>query len=428
MWRRDRWQVLRSLRTYHTTDDRHSPRLAHHGTPGTGYGSIGGAHAQGCSPSQVGVYLGLDLASLGVQVVMIRPLDHLWPQVIAERTIGRLAMKFRLRKPPRIPLRAVRLKEQRRAGYRNMAAEPFVGLGAAFARRGGTRQGGTVVLALSRLEDAAKALGLGRTRLTEHLRGPGAATQIPRRAKSRRLQQLPGAHPGDIGPMRPLQLVLAFLPGEHEAANLEFVVHECYIHMMSENAPYIRDVAHLREALGLLGSLLDSTDDEIAIAVVGGSAMLFDGRVTRVTRDVDVVAFVDGEALAGGDPSFDALGRHVSAASLELGLDSDWLNFGPISLLDAGLPEGFLSRCRTERFGGLLVYVADRYDLIHMKLYAAADQGPESKHMHDLAMLDPTLEELDAAREWCCTQDVSAPFADEVDAAVAWVKDESDES
>jgi hypothetical protein len=73
------------------------------------------------------------------------------------------------------------------------------------------------------------------------------------------------------------------------------------------------------------------------------------------------------------------------------------------------------------------VYIADRYDLIHMKLFAAADQGPDSKHMSDLLLLGPTSEELDSARTWCCIQDVSGPFADEVDAAVTWVKRGSDE-
>lgn len=196
---------------------------------------------------------------------------------------------------------------------------------------------------------------------------------------------------------------------------------------MDQNTLHIRDVEHLREALGLLGSLLDATGVEVAIAVVGGSALLVGGHVTRATRDVDVVAFVDGEDLMGESPSSDALRRYVSAVALELGLNSDWLNLGPISLLDAGLPEGFLSRCRVERYGGLLVYVADRFDLIHMKLFAAADQGPESKHMHDLVMLVPTSEELEFARGWCLTQDVSEPFAREVDAAVVWVKRERDE-
>lgn len=163
---------------------------------------------------------------------------------------------------------------------------------------------------------------------------------------------------------------------------------------MQEDTLNIRDVAHLREALGLLGSLLDASEDEVAIAVVGGSALLLSGHVARVTRDVDVVAFVDEEILLHDSPHSNALIRHVSATALELGLAPDWLNLGPIELLDAGLPEGFLSRCRVERFSGLTVYVADRYDLIHMKLYAAADQGPQSKHMSDLQAMCPTPREL----------------------------------
>jgi hypothetical protein len=121
------------------------------------------------------------------------------------------------------------------------------------------------------------------------------------------------------------------------------------------------------------------------------------------------------------------LSGHVLAVALELGLDPVWVNLGPVSLLDAGLPEGFLARCRIESFGGLQVHFAGRYDLIHTKLYAAADQGPTSKHMSDLLALEPTPQELEAARAWCCTQDGSAPFATEVAAAVAWAKWGSDE-
>ncbi len=190
---------------------------------------------------------------------------------------------------------------------------------------------------------------------------------------------------------------------------------------MSQGPNQIRDVDHLRDALDLLGLLLATSGHQLAIAIVGGSALLFGGRVQRVTRDVDVVAFVDGEVLSDDTPNLESLERHVSAAALELNLAPDWLNQGPLSLLDAGLPEGFLARCRVERFGGLTVHIADRYDLIHMKLYAAADQGPQSKHMHDLRALDPTAEELDAARAWCCSQDVSEPFAGEVDEAIRWV-------
>ena len=42
---------------------------------------------------------------------------------------------------------------------------------------------------------------------------------------------------------------------------------------MSESGIPINDVEHLREALGLLGSLLETTHDVVEIAMVGGSAL-----------------------------------------------------------------------------------------------------------------------------------------------------------
>ena len=118
--------------------------------------------------------------------------------------------------------------------------------------------------------------------------------------------------------------------------------------------------------------------------------------------------------------------NHLEEA-FELGLAPNWLNLGPVSLLDVGPPDGFLSRCRVERFEGLTVYVADRYDLIHMKLYAAVDQGPRSKHMSDLVALDPSPAELESARLWCCRQDVSEAFANEVVPAIEWIRRVGDE-
>jgi len=89
----------------------------------------------------------------------------------------------------------------------------------------------------------------------------------------------------------------------------------------------------------------------LPLAVIGGSAPLLKGTITRVTRDVDVVAFVEGEDLRGEPSGTDVLAHHVWAVALDLGLDPAWLNLGPVSLLDAGLPEGFLARCRIESVG-----------------------------------------------------------------------------
>ena len=203
--------------------------------------------------------------------------------------------------------------------------------------------------------------------------------------------------------------------------HLEFAKCECYIRSVNEIGTPIRDVDHLRDALALLGALLAAEGETARIAVVGGSAMLLDGLIARATRDVDVVALVEGDELVGVSESSAGLNRYVSAVALELGLEPHWLNFGPTSLLDAGLPTGFLRRCRAETFGALTVFIADRYDLIHMKLYAATDHGPTSKHMADLEAMKPSPQELEDARRWCMEHDVSDAFANELDSAIAWV-------
>jgi hypothetical protein len=53
------------------------------------------------------------------------------------------------------------------------------------------------------------------------------------------------------------------------------------------------------------------------------------------------------------------------------------------------------------------VQVAGRLDQICFKLYAAVDQGLESKHATDLRMLGPAPEELMNAARWTRTHDPS---------------------
>jgi hypothetical protein len=74
--------------------------------------------------------------------------------------------------------------------------------------------------------------------------------------------------------------------------------------------------------------------------------------------------------------------------------------------------------------GGLWVGVASRVDLIHLKLYAAADDiGPASRHFRDLLALRPTSDELAAARTWITgTQDLSPAIAQALDAVIAHVR------
>lgn len=94
---------------------------------------------------------------------------------------------------------------------------------------------------------------------------------------------------------------------------------------------------------------------------------------------------------------------------------------GGALLLDAGLPDGFLGRVVRRDFAGLATSVASRYDQIHFKLYAAVDQGPDSKHAQDLLRLAPEPGELDAAAVWCRRQDPSSAFAGQLRQALEYL-------
>jgi len=92
------------------------------------------------------------------------------------------------------------------------------------------------------------------------------------------------------------------------------------------------------------------------------------------------------------------------------GLADDWVNLGPESLLDFGLPEGLVDRLERRDYGGLIAWLAGRFDMICFKLYAAVDQGPRSRHLQDLEELGPDQEELLAAARWTRTQDPSLGY------------------
>ncbi len=93
-----------------------------------------------------------------------------------------------------------------------------------------------------------------------------------------------------------------------------------------------------------------------------------------------------------------------------MGVGDNWLNAGPASLLDFGLPAGFRQRADVRRYGSLTVQVASRFDQICFKLYAAVDQGASSKHLDDLRLLEPTHAELLEAARWSTTHDPSEGY------------------
>jgi hypothetical protein len=174
----------------------------------------------------------------------------------------------------------------------------------------------------------------------------------------------------------------------------------------------------ISEVLGALGEILASEGEHAAIVVVGGTALIAQGFVERATGDVDVIAVTrktrrtGRRSIKAPEPLPQALVRAIARVARDFNLPGDWMNTTIGRQWETGLPPGFSDRIHWRQLGGLWLGLADRYDLIMMKLYAAADgSGPESVHFQDLLALKPTNDELRGAAEWVLSQDASPEFA-----------------
>ena len=178
----------------------------------------------------------------------------------------------------------------------------------------------------------------------------------------------------------------------------------------------------LEQALALLGGIRDRAPEahSISLVVCGGSALIATGLVTRTTKDVDVLEWLDD---TGAIAEISTLPQWLVEASGRvaelLNLPADWLNPGPRSLVnprlkDKGLPGGLVDRLVRQDYGNrLVVHFISRLDQIHLKIPAAVDQGGPSRHLDDLLTLSPSAEEIEAACRWAMTAiDPSPPFAE----------------
>ena len=167
-------------------------------------------------------------------------------------------------------------------------------------------------------------------------------------------------------------------------------------------------------ALRALAEQLGAEGAHFELVVVGGAALVAMGLVRRATRDVDVVGIRSRQGLESADPLPEVLVAASLRVARDLGLPADWINPGPTDLLDLGLPWGFLERVHRKEFGpALIVFFADRYDQIHLKLYAMVDQAG-GRHEEDLRALGPSSDELLAAARWTRTHDPSPAFLDQL--------------
>ena len=168
----------------------------------------------------------------------------------------------------------------------------------------------------------------------------------------------------------------------------------------------------LHEAPSALGDLLESAGEPCHLVVIGGLVAI--RAVSRTTRDVDVVALEKGGALVSAEPLPEAVMKAAATVARDMGLEKNWLNPGPTSLLDLGLPAGFTDRLTGRDYGSMLrVSFASRVDQVFFKLYALADRQ-EPRDFTDLRQLEPTPAELRDAARWARTHNMPGPFDDQI--------------
>jgi len=151
----------------------------------------------------------------------------------------------------------------------------------------------------------------------------------------------------------------------------------------------------------------------LGLVVCGGTALSALGLVMRTTKDVDILGMIleshKGLAIQRITKFPDWLIRAAAIVGRDFDLPENWLNLGPASQVESGLPEGFEKRLAKKVYGQYLtIYFISRLDQIHFKLYAAVDQ--DDYHVQDLFALKPTEIEMERAADWVVTQDVSDVF------------------
>lgn len=171
------------------------------------------------------------------------------------------------------------------------------------------------------------------------------------------------------------------------------------------------DRADLQRALTALGELLFARALRYEVVLIGGGNLILRELVSRpTTKDLDLLGEWTSDGIRRLRPLPGPLRSAIEDVARTYGLAADWINPGPDSLLDLGLPDGFAERLERLDLGGLVIWFAGRFDMVCFKLYAAVDQLGRGRHVQDLRDLAPTSDDLLAAARWTMTHDPSPGF------------------
>lgn len=183
--------------------------------------------------------------------------------------------------------------------------------------------------------------------------------------------------------------------------------------------------------MSALGAQLEARGVEIALVVVGGASLAAQRMVDRTTRDVDVIAQAEPPdnptSLRPASPFPEEFHEATRVIARDFTMPADWLNTVVESQWRAGLPPNLMHNIKWVRYSSLIVGYISREALVPLKLFAAVDQGPESKHWRDLIALHPTSEEIEEASDWVRGQDAGKEFKTFVEEAVEQLRRDLEE-
>jgi hypothetical protein len=159
----------------------------------------------------------------------------------------------------------------------------------------------------------------------------------------------------------------------------------------------------LDKALRELGAVLEEDGQHIELCIIGGAAFVLQGTPGFVsTADLDITAQVlDDGSIVAPVPLPASLMDAIAIVAESFGLPPHWINGAAAASFGILMPPGFLDRAHTVSHGGLVLHVADRFDLVHLKLQAALRRGYKGeRHRDDLLRAQPSDAELESARSW----------------------------
>lgn len=135
---------------------------------------------------------------------------------------------------------------------------------------------------------------------------------------------------------------------------------------------------------------------------IGGTALSLLGIISRETRDCDILSPDIPKEILEASQGF--------AKSIK-GVNTDWLNNGPASLLKE-LPKDWNARMQALFEGkNLKLFTLGRPDLLKTKLFALCDRDID---LDDCILLAPSKKELVASIEWVKEQDANPDWPERV--------------